>query len=487
MNLLFSIQIPKRTLLRWFAGVLIIKIAWLVVFTLLRNPEWKESLEVGIIGLKTGDSKTYYKPLEYLMNTGTYYGACRMPGLLPVYFPLRLFLDVTAAQQVITLLQFVLESLSCVVLGIIGARIYNSRRSFEVIAILSCITTFVTIRNLFLLSDSFCIAALIFSVYYLTNYILTNRSRQLLYAGIFMAWAIFLRQISLLALGIMLFILCVHWWKNRRLIITGAFVFLLPILLALAAWTIRNWITYQRVIVLVPPLEECMYDYTPEAAGIRELIITLGEDFQPWAVGGGANWFFQQPLDGGAPSPFEDQQFTSVMGMQQLADLRSDFRQLSKDSLSDGLRDSLEESVIQRAQAYSASFKNEHPIQYHLGNRMVFARNFFFPSRFDDLPFPTQANMNFLHKAIKGWSLISLWMVNGLAILFFLYSIFKRYWNQVLWSLMPFAMVVLLVYSGFIEQRYLATSFPFFLMIIAGNLSRRKLFNRELAFGSADN
>ncbi|MFM7726112.1 MAG: hypothetical protein ACKO7B_05395, partial [Flavobacteriales bacterium] len=97
---------------------------------------------------------------------------------------MRLCLSAEVAQQVITLLQFILESLSCVVLGILGARIYNSRRSFEIIAVLSCITTFVTIRDLYVLSDRFCVAALIFSVYYLSNDLLTNRCAQLLYAGI---------------------------------------------------------------------------------------------------------------------------------------------------------------------------------------------------------------------------------------------------------------------------------------------------------------
>ena len=126
-------------------------------------------------------------------------------------------------------------------------------------------------------------------------------------------------------------------------------------------------------------------------------------------------------------------------------------------------------------------------MQYHVGNRIVFARNFFFPSRFDDLPFPTQARMNFLHKAIKGWSLISLWLVNGFAILFLLNSLFKRRWNELIWALMPFGMLVFLVYSGFIEQRYLATSFPFFLMIIGGNLSRLKIFNRFLPLSGANN
>ncbi|MFM7234121.1 MAG: hypothetical protein ACKOZM_05990 [Flavobacteriales bacterium] len=453
----------------------------------MRNPEWKESLEVGVIGLKTGDSKTYYKPLEHLVNTGTYYGACRMPGLLPVYYPLRLCLSAEVAQQVITLLQFILESLSCVVLGILGARIYNSRRSFEIIAVLSCITTFVTIRDLYLLSDSFCVAALIFSVYYLSNYLLTNRGAQLLYAGIFIAWAIFLRQICLLALGIMLFILCVHWWKSRRVSIAGIFLFLIPLVLGLTAWTIRNRIAYERTIVLVPPLEECMYDYTPEAAAIRELIITLGEDFQPWAAGGGANWFFQQPIHEAVASPFIEKQFTSIMGEQQLNELRTDFRKWSNDSLNSALRDSLGRSVLQRAQDYSESFKSEHALQYHIGNRILFARNFFFPTRFDDLPFPTQASMNILHKAIKGWSLISLWMVNGLAILLLLYSVFRKRWSEVIWSLMPFGMLVFLVYSGFIEQRYLATSFPFFLMIIGGNLSRLKIFHHTSTLSGADN
>jgi len=487
MNLLHSIHLPKRTLIRWFAGVLIVKIAWVVVFTLLRNPDWKESLEVGVIGLYTGDSKTYYKPLEYLVNTGTYYGACRMPGLLPVYFPLRLFLDPVNAQQVVVLLQVILESIACVLLGIVGARIYNSARCFPIILVLSCITTFVTIRNVFLLSDSFCISALILSVYFITNYILSQRPRQLLFAGIFIAWAIFLRQISLLALFILLLILCVHWWSNRKRILLAGFYFLLPLILSLAAWTLRNRITYHRTIVLVPPLEECMYEYTPEAAEIRNLIITLGEDFQPWSVGGGAYWFFQQKSTDPSASPFGEKHFTTIMGSQELENLRTDYRQWANDSVSTEVRDSIAQSIVSRARLYSTSFIKEHPLQYHLGNRILFARNFFFPSRIDDIPFPPHAAMNAAHKLIKIWSLLSLWMVNALSILLVVYAILTRKWSHFLWSMLPFGMVAVLIYSGFIEQRYLATSFPFLIMIIAGGISQMKLFSAGSTLGHTDN
>jgi hypothetical protein len=80
--------------------------------------------------------------------------------------------------------------------------------------------------------------------------------------------------------------------------------------------------------------------------------------------------------------------------------------------------------------------------------------------------------MNFLQLGIKSWSLISLWLVHAFAICIVAVWLIKRNLKLLIWALLPFAFVIALSYLGYIEQRYLATSFPFFLLMIAGTIAQ---------------
>jgi hypothetical protein len=43
-----------------------------------------------------------------------------------------------------------------------------------------------------------------------------------------------------------------------------------------------------------------------------------------------------------------------------------------------------------------------------------------------------------------------------------------------LWAFLPVSFIAVLSYLGYIEQRYLATSFPFFILMIAGAYAQWK-------------
>jgi len=466
-------SLPSRnTLRKWFWVVLCIKSIWLLLFTLLRNPEWHPNFSSGALAIFGGDTLTYYYPVEQLLESGQYYGMCRMPGILPVYFPLRLLFSEVIAHQFIVILQLVFSSIATVLLAILSARIFQTQRAFFICIILSCITTFIAIRDIYLLSDSFCISSLITSFYFLSQYLTSKSKTQLIYSGIFLAWAIFLRQITLLAIPVAGIFLLIEYKQAIHKTLTAFLILMLPVVSALGTWTVRNQLTYGRTVVLVAPLNECMYNLTPELSAIRRLIITVGEDFQPWVKGGGAYWFFNQPAENVADFPFGNDDFTSSMGAHELYSLRHDYRLIADTSLTSTQRDSLQQSVVARAETYSASYVDEHAWSFYLGNKLRFAYHFLFPNRIDDIPFPSREKMNIVQLGIKSWSLVSLWLVHALAICLSLIWLVKRQFNLLMWSALPFVFVVALSYLGYIEQRYLATSFPFFLMLIAGAIAR---------------
>jgi hypothetical protein len=291
------LTLPSRSSLRkWFWVVLCIKSIWLILFTILRNAEWHPNFSSGILAIFGGDTLTYYYPVEQLIANGQYYGMCRMPGILPIYFPLRLVFTEVIAHQLIIILQLIFSSIATLLLAILTTRVFKTQRAFVVCILLSCITTFISIRDIYLLSDSFCISSLITCVFFLSEYLSNQRKRMLIYAGIFLAWAIFLRQITLLAIPIVGLLLLFHFKREIRKSVVAFLIVMLPILLSLGTWTIRNKMTYGKTVVLVAPLNECMYNLTPELSAIRHLMITVGEDFQTWVKGGGAYWFFNQPI-----------------------------------------------------------------------------------------------------------------------------------------------------------------------------------------------
>jgi Dolichyl-phosphate-mannose-protein mannosyltransferase len=487
MTLEHSLVPSRQSLFKWFFFILTAKITWLVLFTVLRNPAWNADFLVGTLGLYGGDSLTYYYPVEELIRTGQYHGMCRMPGVLPVYFPLRMILSEAAAQELVVVLQVIFDSISTLLLALLSVRVFKQRRAFMVTILFACITSFVSLRSIYLLSDSFCISALITSFYFLSTYFESQRKRWLIYAGVFLTWAIFLRQITLLSVPIMGIMIALHHRIAFKKIIIAGLLLATPLAISLGIWTMRNRITYGRTVVLVAPLDECMYNLTPELAAIRSLIIALGEDFQPWSKGGGAYWFFNQPVQDTGNSPFNESHYTGAMKQVELDQLRADYRALADTGLSKTAYDSLQHSVIERSSIYVDSYKSEHGWNYHVGNKIQFAFKFLFPARIDDIPFPAVHQMNWLQKGIKAWSLVSLWLVHALAILVALWWLLMRRWDLLLWTLIPFSFIVVLSYLGYIEQRYLATSFPFFLMLIAGGVSLLRIKKKESTLSGADN
>jgi 4-amino-4-deoxy-L-arabinose transferase-like glycosyltransferase len=141
--------LSRKTLFKWFLFILAAKLLWLLLFTALRNPQWNPILSVGTIGLYGGDTQTYYYPLEQLIASGEYYGMCRMPGVLPIYLPLRMILSEVNAQQAIVVLQVIFDSISTLLLAILAARLFGNRKAFHATILLSCVTTFIALRNLY--------------------------------------------------------------------------------------------------------------------------------------------------------------------------------------------------------------------------------------------------------------------------------------------------------------------------------------------------
>jgi hypothetical protein len=460
-----TFPIQKQVLYRWLLAIAAAKVMWFVLFIVLRSNAWTEHATVGHIALQPNESFGYYRPMESFIHDGHYQGMCHLPGLMPFYVPLRLFMPETMAMQAMVMLQVIFDIFATWTLGMLAARIFQSIRAMHLTYLLACISTFTAVRNNYLLSDSLCISITILSLFSFSSFAIDRNYRHLLLTGVGLCIAMLLRPAMLVVVpGVAILIPLVHGLSFRSL--RFALVIVLPTILALSAWTLRNKLTYGRTVVLLAPLGECQPQITPDFAAIREWILASGGDYQPWAVGGESHWFFDSPKE--LPMPFEADDFTPGCDSVILLSLKKDYHQLHSGILSESDSLALEQSIIERGQRIRASYTTAHPFRYHVLNKIKFARMILFPTRIDDLPFPALQEMNFVQKIIKAGSLIALPLLSTLSLIALAVWTIRRKWEYAVWMCLPMGLVLVHSYIGFVEQRYLATSYPFFLMLCAG-------------------
>lgn len=462
-------KLSRSTTMRWLLLIALAKIVWFVLFIALRSDNWSHRITPDGIALQPLEYHGYYAPLESLIQTGHYNSLCRMPGLLPFYLPLRLVFTVTQTWLAIIILQVLFDIAATLALGLLAARIFRSVRAAHFTWLLACASTFTVVRNNYLLSDSLCISLSILSLFSFSSFLLTSKKKYLLWSGAAICIALFLRPVMLAVLPGLCFLLLLHY-GNFKSALRSSLVLVLPSVLALSVWTTHNRITTGRTIVLIAPLGECMRQITPDFAAIREWIIASGGDYQPWAAGGESYWFFDSAKT--LPMPFEQDDFTPGCDTTMLLSLKHDYHLLHSGSLQKADSLILMQSIINRADACKQSYVYAHPTRYYVLNKIKFARMILFPSRIDDLPFPAYTKMNMMQKAIKLWSWFLLVLVNVFVLIALVYWVWNRKPVFLLWACIPMGLVIIHAYIGFVEQRYLSSSYPFFLLLIGGFISQ---------------
>lgn len=462
-----EIKIEWKLIIRGLAFLIIVKVG---LFLFLAS-EHDESFDrmgyvVNDIAIKTTDSDTYFNPLENYVTTGKYSSLCRMPGFVPIYIPLRWCLSENDAQVAIVIVQLIFDIIASLLLAIIAARLFQSKRAFIITTLLYGVNVFIGVRSIFLMSDSFCVSLLVISFYYLSTYCITTKPKYLLVSGIFFAWAFLFRVPVILSLPAFGFVLL---WRHRNLWQTtwkSAF-FALPLILCLTAWTVRNVVYYDRFLILVPPVSECMGAYTEENEAMRTLIITMGEDFQRWSPNSAADWFWQKQTNYKTEYPFKENDFTSEYNLDSLIVLKESYTTFfaSQDDIE---KSTIGKTIMERSYRYADAYKNEHPVRFWIVNRINFIRMFIYPTRLDDVPLPPLHKMNILHKAVKGGGYLHFMFINLFGVIAMFFFWWKRNALLAAWSTAIVIPILFLSFIGFIEQRYSATAFPILTIFTSG-------------------
>jgi hypothetical protein len=447
----------------WIAKALLIKLVLFAFFSWCFHKYWPTALNLNYFFNASGDTSGYYDPCESFVQGNGYNSYCRMPGLLPVYYLLRLFFDITWTKTIIIFLQLICSSVSVYLLACIARYTFNSGRIFRITFYLYAISSFVSIWDHVGYSDSFGISFLIYSIYFLLRYKEEQTLKWLFISGVFMTWSVFFRPVH----GIVIPLICLLFLTDIRKIVKSLkqyVVYGIPFVLCVGLWVNHNYKLSNKIIVLQGPSDECFPGITKEMLSIRDLITAWGGDIQPWAAGADGQWFFdKREYAKKTPLP-ESNMETSVYNTDSIEKLRDVYYLAQQDSLPAKEREACQAYVTGKSKLYLETYVKEKPARFYFLNRMRVLREFLIRKRLDDMPLPAWGNMNFFQKGLKLFYYLLLLVVNIFGTVGALLALRKKKYL----GLVPLAFIVffaLLLRS--VEQRYLAPIYFFNVVFLA--------------------
>lgn len=319
----------------------------------------------------TPDSFSYISPIETLIETGNYEPDFRMPGYGWIYFILRLFFSKSLVFAIIPILQTILASFSVYLLAIISLKLFKSNLAFHLTFFVYLISFNVSYYDLFLLTESFTLSALIFSVYFFLNG--EKNKINLIFSGLMLTWSIFMRPVLLPLLFIFFgFSLIKGLFYNqvKTIPLKLLLYFIIPFLIIESAWVVRNYVKHDKIFFLtqsmyVPEIENSFYK------SIFEFSRAIGISQTGWEPSSPRNFFhpekkFKNPV----PLKFSDEIFTSQFNMDSLQLVRNDIVLFLDTNQTTKQKLRLNDKIIERLDRYKESVKDEKPFLYHIKSRI---------------------------------------------------------------------------------------------------------------------
>ncbi len=461
---------------KWLIPILLLKGLLFTYFAWELHRLEGDKLIAGIFRVYD-DTRSYYDPIENLVDGKGYsrygyaeYGeqelvpfAGRLPGLLPVYGPLYAVLGQKAARAVMVLLQFLMGCLGVWLMGQIAFRLLKSQTMAFIVMFLYLIYYPLHIYEHAGASESLSMFFCLLSFGFLLKYAEKDAWKWLVWAGIFFAWAVFLRPVfgSLLVAFALVLIGTerrsagekkgLYW--NLKIIS----IFFLPLLIALSVWSTRNSLTMNRFI----PLEDAWHlsyphepEYRPGGMAIRKLIRAWGGDMLYWTHGSMGNMLMNPKTDGDIAKDLPKRVYTP--------DYQADSIQLLRDFYLEGKQ----EKAASMAVRFLASYQQHKPLEAYFFSRIRLTVKFFFRLIRHDLPFPSRENIQPYQLLIKGFYILYYYFWAVLGLLGGIYAWGKKNTSQLKkWLLFPLSMTFVLTFVlGMIEERYLLPLFPFMLI-----------------------
>ncbi len=461
---------------RYVVFAILVKAFFFFYFQNLKCPNCSNDIFYVI----SGDANDYIQPVENFITYGEHRTnnneySLRMPGYTPVLLFFRLFLNLDWALNFTLFFQVILSGLSCYVLGLITFKLFKSEKGFLLTFIIYTFSTYVSIWDTYLLTESFASSALIFSFYFL---IVANERQSNVYfllSGLLMTWCFFLRPFMLLVLFLFASIIILHELKKRNLQIKLIFltIFISPFILAEGCWVVRNYSLYNKLVFTQSRITyndgDVLSKSLPLKLYIASFASSFGGDNVYWNSIGATHWFFDTNPNANNKL-FPTQIFNDSLTIEHLLEVKKKCILLTSDSLDYNTKNLYESKIKEDLWLFFKLYKENHPFHYYVTSRILHLKNFIIHTGVYNIPFPSLQNQSLYHKIIKSfYALIYLcvFLIGGISGVIL---IVRNYSNPfiVLLALIPFYIILLFpVVFKTPEYRFSTLAYPFLVVTLS--------------------
>jgi hypothetical protein len=413
----------------------------------------------------TNDSVSYIEPFESLYRYGSYNPDFRMPGYGWVYFLLRYLLPQDWALNCIVGLQLALSSISVYYLALTGRSVFKSQRLFYFIFFSYLLSHTVTYNDSYILTESFTVSALIFSIYFLVK---SKRNKwDVLLSGAFLTWAIFMRPVVLPL--ILIYVISLFVSKERGNSLPSkfklCFIFILPFMLIESPWIIRNYCKYDRVFILtkttyVPSINDSYHK------SVMQFAQAVGVSQVGWEPNSVINFFKPEKTFAiKKPIVFSNEIYTSKFNYDSLVSIRNLIIRYQNMTGDNAEKKAIDATISARMNSYIESIRNEKPWLYYVKSRFNASSLFFGHTGVYNLFNRMTLDLNKVEVSIKAfYALLYIYTVLvGLCSLIFIFTRNIRFMNDKL-LLTCIGLYLALIHPMGLkmeEYRYIVSAFPF--------------------------
>ncbi len=436
----------------------------------------------GFWGGTGGDTVSYLLPIENFIRNGDYSPDLRMPGYGILYLPFALLFNKALACNLLILLQYIIDALSVYPLALIALYVFKSNKAFYLTFYGYAISTYTSLFDNLLATESFTTSFLIFSVFFLLKSFQENNRNvkmHLFLAGLCFTETVFLRPVFIPLLIVYSVVLVIHFYQHLsiRSISLRIIILLCPLVFFDGLWIIRNYIRYSRII----PLTKTIYSPQIENSYLGPLnsfVESWGGNQIYWDPSAEIRWFLPAKTLHSIAPKLQDKNI-SLPGYIYTTEYNNDSLQLLRrqlavylatgtDSLTDSLRrKDLLAGIREKCIRYSNSIKHKKPLLYYVGAPLLLTKKFLINSGTYNL-FNTPANkLNAISFCIKIFYSVLYLMIIVLGMMA-IFSLSK----PSIFFLPPALVTSIIVYTiaihpiilRFCEARYFVPAYPFMLI-----------------------
>ncbi len=427
------------------------------------------------------DVTSFIRPIENLIDVGIYgyengeeglVTDARMPGFLPIYAPLYWLLGSNWAHTFICFLNIVLDALTIIMTAKLAQQIIKLDKIFQITCLILSFNSFLSFYNHSARSETISTFFLVGSIFFFFQYVFYKNRRNIIIAGIGIAWSLLFRPAHIIYIGLIPFLYFLWLIVNKDFSLPRflklAILLVLPSFIVISAWTYRNYTLRQKFIPLSNTWE---YWADPPTKALTSLIMTFRGDIvlEPYSM----RAWFQKPtnLEGfdkkfSDSNPFDNDMFTSAYNFDSLVSLRQQFWKGGNDAI-----------FINKCKTYIKSFQDEVGFWYHVKASFKLTFDFILLKQVYGSPF---IKANLFCKLNKAFFLAIYYFILSFSIVGIIIAFQKRQLWLLLIAILPLAHIlthsVLLV---MIEKRYFFSALP--ILTILSSYGFCSIFGRILS------